>query len=103
MATVNTVLTERIESLRGRPRWPVVAMSLAAHGALVAAVLIAPWLAAEAPAYPEIVSVRIVPVQALGVRDPALFVTDSELRLYYTGSDGASAAIGVATRALSAP
>jgi len=70
MATVNSVLTERIEALADRRRWSVVAMSLGAHGALVAAVLIAPWLAAEAPAYPEIVRVRIVPVQALGVRDP---------------------------------
>ncbi len=68
---VDRVLARRVRLSEERSRWPQIVGSGLLHGLLTFAVVVAPILVANQREYPRYVSVTVVPVQALGVENPA--------------------------------
>ena len=71
LENIDTLLDSRIQSGSEAYRKPSLLLSLALHVILFATVLVAPLVFADEPEPLEFVAVQIVPVQALGVSEPA--------------------------------
>ena len=68
---IDTLLDSRLEAGSQAYRKPSLLISVALHVLLFATVLLAPLVTADEPEPLEFVAVQIVPVQALGVSEPA--------------------------------
>ena len=68
---IDTLLDSRLQSGSAAYRKPSLLLSLALHVVMFATVLLAPLVFADEPEPLEFVAVQIVPVQALGVSEPA--------------------------------